>query len=587
VTELITRAVPSKPAATAFTHSFLGLNSISADGRFIVTLRYDDPSAFRDTNGYQDVFISDVINGKSVIASISTNVYVTNSDGGAGPSVTFIDNTNSYLTPIISADGSMVYATLRTPNGNTRVYGASTAEAMGGGGLKLSSLAPYGNAQGSHSPSCSSNGVLVFTSTSTGLVEPGIDNNSAADVFLRHTMVLSNGLLQTSNELISVSLSGHSGNQESTNGMITPDSRWVVFESAAGNLTTNNTAGLLSLFARDLRSNVTYVVSIAPNGNPQLGYVPGGVSISGNSRYVAFVSVNLELFVHDLFTHTSVSAGISAAAAPSMSRDSRVVACIKQTFSSSPDQIYARDLQSPPSELVSVSRLGRTANGSSSSPLVSADGRYVVFQSKASDLVANDTNGMTDGFVRDRLLGVTMLVSANGQGLPGNGPSSRPVMAADGRTVAFQSFANDLVSRDFNDKRDIFVLKLGGADTDGDGLDDDWEVAYFGNLSRNGSGDFDSDGQTDLQEFLAGTDPTNSNSVFRVLTVTPVGGGSTQVIWTGNPSRTYRVEFKDDVGATNWTTVAGTLSWNGSAASIADTSATNSGHRYYRAVRLP
>jgi hypothetical protein len=194
---------------------------------------------------------------------------------------------------------------------------------------------------------------------------------------------------------------------------------------------------------------------------------------------------------------------------------------------------------------------------------------------------------MTDVFVRDRLLGVTMLVSANAQGLPGNAPSSRPVMAADGRTVAFQSSANDLAAGDYNDKRDVFVLKLGGADTDGDGMDDDWEVAYFSNRSRDGSGDFDDDGVTDLQEFRAGTDPTNSDSVFRVLTVTPMGGGSTRVIWTGNPNRSYRVEFKDDLSAANWTSLAGTISWNGSTGSVTDPGASGALHRYYRAVRLP
>src|SRR6185503_9613825 len=125
----------------------------------------------------------------------------------------------------------------------------------------------------------------------------------------------------------------------------------------------------------------------------------------------------------------------------------------------------------------------------------------------------------------------------------------------------------------------------GGADTDGDGIDDDWEVAYFGNLSRNGSGDFDGDGQTDLQEFLAGTDPTNSGSIFRVLTVSPIGGGSTRVMWNAAPNRSYRLEYKDDLNATSWTALNGTISWNGSTASTTDSSPI--GARFYRVVRLP
>jgi hypothetical protein len=124
-------------------------------------------------------------------------------------------------------------------------------------------------------------------------------------------------------------------------------------------------------------------------------------------------------------------------------------------------------------------------------------------------------------------------------------------------------------------------------DTDNDGLDDDWEVAYFGNLSRNGSADFDGDGASERQEFLAGTDPTNGGSVFRVITVASVSGGNRQIIWSGNPERSYRVEYKDDLGSPTWNVVNGTISWNGGAASITDTTSSGSPNRFYRAVRLP
>jgi Tol biopolymer transport system component len=588
-TELITKAQPTKPAATAFAHSFLGLNSISADGRFVVALRYDEPSAFRDTNGWHDVFVSDVLNGRSAIVSISSNVYFTNMADGGLDSVFFIENTNAFQTPVISADGSAIYAARRSPDGRTRIYGAETTRAFSGAGVRLVSrginVSENGN---SYAPSAGSNGLLVvFSSTSSDLVPGVTDNNSTSDVILRHTTYLSNGLASASNELISVSISGPPGSGASSNGFISLDSRWVIFESTASDLTTNNTGSMPNLYARDLSSNITYLVAVGPNGNTQWGYVPGNAAISGNSRYVAFSSGNIYMMVHDLYTHTSVIADTPVARSPSLNYDGRFVAYVKKPSGATFDQIYIRDLQTTQIDLVSVNVSGSAGNGVSSNPLLSADGRYVVFQSKASDLVGQDTNGMTDIFVRDRLLGVTMVVSANAQGLPGNGPSSRPVIAADGRTVVFQSFANDLVTGDFNDKRDVFVLKLGSADSDGDGMDDDWEVAYFGNLSRDGSGDFDSDGQTDLQEFRAGTDPTNINSFFRVLTVAPLGGGNTRVLWTGNPARSYRVEFKDDLGADTWTPANGTISWNGETASTISATATNSVHRYYRVVRLP
>ena len=127
--------------------------------------------------------------------------------------------------------------------------------------------------------------------------------------------------------------------------------------------------------------------------------------------------------------------------------------------------------------------------------------------------------------VSDRVARVTYCLSHNWAGTAtGNRLSSSPVLSPDGRTVAFQSFASDLVPGDYNDTRDVFVVSLAGPDSDGDGLDDDWEVAYFNDLSRDGTGDFDGDGASDAQEFRAGTDPTNAGSVFRVLTLTTFVG---------------------------------------------------------------
>jgi Tol biopolymer transport system component len=592
VTKLITTAQPAKPAATSFAHSFLGLNSISANGRFIVSTRYDDPSAHRDTNGWSDVFLTDASNGMTVAASINTNLYVTNFDGGnPGPPGTFIDNTNAYSSPVISADGSMIYAVRRIPIGTTRVFGSLTTNAMLGAGMSLVSRGTFSSENGnSYSPSTGSNGLLlVFTSTSSDLVAGFSDNNFLSpDVYLRRMSVLTNGLLDGTNELVSVSTSGTGGDDLSNNGIISPDGRWVIFESQANNLTTNNLNGVaVALFARDLSSNVTHLVGVLPTAANQGAFFPAGAAISGNSRYVAFPSGNSYLTVHDLFTRTSVVAEDPTVATPSLSSNGRFVAFVKKTSGSSLDQIRARDLQASQSDLISASPMGAAGNGKSGSPVISADGRYVVFQSRASDLVPNDTNGMSDVFVRDRTLGVTMLVSANAQGRSGNGPSTLPVMAANGRTVVFQSFASDLVTGDYNDKRDLFVLTLGGADTDGDGMDDDWEVTYFGDKSRNGAGDFDGDGVSDLQEFLAGTDPTNINSYFRVLTIAPAGGGAKLLFWSGNPDRSYRAEFKDDLGAASWTALTGTISWNSSTASITDPGAGGATNRFYRVVRLP
>jgi hypothetical protein len=213
--------------------------------------------------------------------------------------------------------------------------------------------------------------------------------------------------------------------------------------------------------------------------------------------------------------------------------------------------VLLKDMESGQVELVSVSMSGTNGNGSSSTPLISHDARVVVFASKASDLVPGDNNRATDIFVRDRLNGVTHCLSRNWSGTgTGNRVSSNPILSADGRTVAFQSFAGDLVPGDYNDTRDVFVVTLGGPDIDGDGIGDDWEMAYFSTLARDGSGDFDGDGASDRDEFRAGTNPANDASILRVLRLTtavdPLVTRQRTVVllWSAVPGKTYRLQTK-------------------------------------------
>lgn len=351
-----------------------------------------------------------------------------------------------------------------------------------------------------------------------------------------------------------------------------PDGRRLVF----GNI------GLGGLNIYDFATNgVSHLWSLAS--------APGFVmpsSFSADSRLLVASKPWLEMF--DLANLTFRTVDTNYVRNPLLSANGVWVAYEDYGQFPHPDGTFDIRVRHLPSGAVksatrSLSGSG-SGNGRSKLAGFGPDGRFVVFTSRASDLVAGDTNNLSDVFAHDRITGATYLLSVNRDGTSsGNAASSIPTLSADGRTVIFQSFADDLVEGDYNSARDIFIARLGGADSDGDGMDDDWEMAYFESLARSGSGDLDGDGVTDRQEFLAGTDPTNLGSVLQVITVAPLEGGQCMVQWASVPGRTYAVQFKDGVDAAEWTTLPGAVTATGATASVVDPSAT-AAHRYYRVV---
>ena len=112
--------------------------------------------------------------------------------------------------------------------------------------------------------------------------------------------------------------------------------------------------------------------------------------------------------------------------------------------------IFVRDRQTGTTERVSVATGGGQANGDSSFPVISADGRFVAFESYATNLVSGDTNGVRDIFVHDRQTGTTERMSVATGGGQATGESVFAAISADGRFVAFHSLATNLVSGDTN-----------------------------------------------------------------------------------------------------------------------------------------
>ncbi|MBA3868421.1 MAG: PD40 domain-containing protein [Anaerolineae bacterium] len=206
--------------------------------------------------------------------------------------------------------------------------------------------------------------------------------------------------------------------------------------------------------------------------------------LSADGRIVAFYSYasNLvsgdtnnttDIFVTDRQTgiteRVSVSStgtqGNNESRAPALSADGRFVVFYSLASNLVPgdtnhyDDVFVHDRQTGSTERVSVSSTGTGGNdGSTSTALaISPDGRFVTFYSFASNLVPGDTNTFADVFIRDRQTGITERVSVSSAGTQGNSQSYASALSADGRFVTFYSFASNLVPNDTNSYRDVFV----------------------------------------------------------------------------------------------------------------------------------
>jgi len=585
-TELISVRDPLLLARTSAARSKAFPKSISADGRYVAFASLDGYLVPNDTNAFPDVFVRDLLTGTFFPVAFQ---WWDSCEVGANCPGYRVDPpyplpypyTYPGIDAVLNADGRYCAHVVRPAcfTGSCGVGGISRFDSQ----VLTNEFIPLGfdghtTGADCSNPAISSDGNwIAFQSAGTSFTT--LPTAPFMNVFVRD-------MHSSTCQLVSVNLPGTAGgNGSSVAPVFSPDDRWIVFTSVASDLTTNTTGGLTGLYARDRLTSSTRMISVGNDGQTSAGFAHGAV-FSANSRHVAFVTASNAVLVYDFESSTSHCVCV-ACDNPSISADGRFVAHEASGSSTGLTDIVVKDLQNGVTNLVSINRqMTGGGNASSSTPLLSWDGRYVVFSSTASDLVDNDTNQTSDVFVRDRVLGTTLLVSLSVDGnRAGNGPSFNPVLAADGRTVLFQSFASDLIAGDYNDARDVFVLHLEGPDTDGDGIDDGWEMAYFGTLARDGSGDFDGDGQTDLQEYIAGTDPTGNNSTLRVLTLTLMGGGGTKLIWSATPGKSYQVQFKDCLGdPAGWTNLPGVAVANGTTMSTVDTTAATGDHRFYRVM---
>jgi Tol biopolymer transport system component len=381
-------------------------------------------------------------------------------------------------------------ATLASPGQTTRV--------------SVDSAGSEGNKE-SREPSVSANGRYVaFESQASNLVSG--DTNNTWDIFVRDRET-------GKTTRVSVDSDGKQGNSESHYPSISADGRYVVFESFASNLVPGDTNGTWDIFLRDRQTNKTTLVSVDSAGNPAKNDTDYSSfpAISADGRYVAFMSRSpdfvtgdtngrRDIFVHDRQTGETTRVSVDSSGQqgdqdswnPAISSDGRYVAFHSTATNLVPgdtnnfEDVFVHDRQTGETTRVSVDSAGNQGNGDSQKPAISADGRYVAFESRAVNIVQGDTSDTWDVFVHDRQTGETTQASVDSAGNQANAASQFAAISADGRYVAFQSGASNLVPDDTNNSPDVFVHDRQTGETTRVSVDSAGDQGSIGNKSPGG-----------------------------------------------------------------------------------------------------
>ncbi len=342
--------------------------------------------------------------------------------------------------------------------------------------LAQTNLLTTGN-QGSYGLSISDDARYVaFHSYANNLV-PTMDQNNSADVFIHDRVT-------HSNTLVSLNAQGAASSGGSYQAQISADGSRVGFLGDGSDLTTN-VATLQQIYVRTLASGVNQLVSVSTNGAGGNNY-SYTFSLSTNGAKVAYHSLanNLvagvadtntssDVFFRDLTTGTNQLVSINSAGTasgnsysdrPVISADGRYVVFGSYASNLSPSDsntrydIYRRDVVNGTNALVSANTGGTAGNGTCEYPYaVSADGRYVTFQSSSTDLAAGTPSFTRQTFQRDMTAGTTVIVSKNNSGVAANGYTYLYGASRDGRYVLFDTYASNVTTNDNNFTSDVFV----------------------------------------------------------------------------------------------------------------------------------
>ncbi len=547
--------------------SALSMACLSANGRFVAFECNDGNLVPNDSNGGLDVFVRDLVTGAielvsarhSSLASLTPN----------GPSLLPAGCLSTVGDWVVFASEAANLAANDT-NGSRDIFVRDRAN--GTNILVSAATNGFSGSSFSFEPAISTDGRYVaFASHSYDLVAG--DTNRAADVFVRD---LQTGVCT----LVSVNSSGTGqGNKDSYSPVIGTGGRYVMFRSKATNLAAGSFSGTENLFVRDLQAGTTYVLTTAglccaamtPDGSfvafvDMVGTSSGKLYVwasasatkvyTNNTGGMSMVAISPDgnrlayraglsspqLYLADRAAGANWAIGLySPPSQPGLrfSADSRFLtyaAIVSKT-----NQVYLYDFLGSTNLLVSRStNSAAPAYGSSDSPDISADGRFVAYRSAATDIVPGDANGMPDILLFDRQTGATTLLSLSWFGnFAANSRSLRPSFSTDGATLVFQSWASDLTSADFNHVSDVVAYTL----------------------------------------YPSGSIPLFSAAIYR-------GGGPGQgpwITWQTVPGKSYRVQFKNNPEDPAWQELGGSVTIIGNQGYCQDL-APAATRRFYRVV---
>ena len=450
--------------------------TMTPDGRYVTFASGANNLVAGDTNGIADVFVRDRMAGTTTLVSVGAK-----STGSAS------SPTGGSESPVITPDGRYVAFYSSATNlvsGVTNIGEIYVRDLIAGTTMMASTNARVilqsvvGTSIGhSCNHQISDNGQFVAFVIGTN----SFSSAYSRGVALRHDLQTGNTDIIHTNA--NVPFQTYS---DIRNLSMTPDGRYVAFIA-----NTNVGGSALCVYQWDAQTTTTTLISADTNNAVAASTYCDWPQMDASGRYVAFfcssqglttnaLSDAVHLYLRDTQTATTqlINAGTNdigyeanATTAPSLSADGQVVVFdaadggLAANDNNSAMDVFARNRITAATELISVrheSLPALTPNGASGLGLLtlSSNGRFVAFTSDATNIVANDTNGLRDVFVRDLFLGTNTLISAATNGMSANSHSTDVAISGDGRYVAFTSQANNIVQGDSNNFSDVFVCDL-------------------------------------------------------------------------------------------------------------------------------